>query len=175
MMFPKDIFFNGSNKKKTRSLFYELEPEQKEDCIFTLKDEDIVVEGKKLISLKRLYLNFVANDPTEYEFAQEVFGSWEIWEAITVQRSFKAIIEKWRSEVAIKIKSEAIRSIAEEMRSGGRSSFSAAKLLLDKGWIEKETFDAKTKKKLKEKEEQENKEAMSLLLSDAERLGLRLN
>lgn len=174
-MFPREIFFNGSNKIKTRSLFYELEPDQKEDCIFTLKDEDLVIDGKKLISLKRLYLNLVVNDPTEYEFAQEVFGSWEVWEAISVQRSFKAIIEKWRSEVAVKIKSEAIRSISEEMRSGGRSSFSAAKLLLDKGWIDKETFDSKTKKKLKEKEEQENKEARSLLLSDAERLGLRLN
>jgi len=175
MMFPKETYFNGSNKRKTRSLFYELASDQKEDCIFTIKEDDTVINGKRYISLKKIYLDLVANDPTEYEFSRKVFGSWEIWEAIYKQRDFKVIIEKWRSEVAIKIKSEAIRSIAEEMRSGGRSSFSAAKLLLDKGWIDKETFDSKTKKKQKEKEEEENKEARSLLLSDAERLGLRLN
>jgi hypothetical protein len=58
------------------------------------------------------------------------------------------------------------------MKSNGRSSFSAAKLLLDKGWLDKDSA-AQANKKLKAKEEEEqNKEALSILSEDAERLGL---
>ena len=70
---------------------------------------------------------------------------------------------------------EAIRAIAEEMKTGGRSSFSAAKLLLDKGWLDKDTASvAKTKLKAKEDDDM-NKEALSLLSNDAERLGIKIN
>ena len=80
---------------------------------------------------------------------------------------------KWRKEVEIKIKSQAIKIIAEEAQSGGRSSFTAAKLLLDRGWIEKEAA-SKSKAKLEAKEEEEmDREAMKLLSEDAERLGLK--
>ena len=58
------------------------------------------------------------------------------------------------------------------MKSNGRSSFSAAKLLLDKGWLDKDTASV-AKGKLKAKEvEDENKAALNLLNEDAERLGL---
>jgi cytochrome oxidase assembly protein ShyY1 len=58
------------------------------------------------------------------------------------------------------------------MRSGGRSSFGAAKLLLDRGWLDKEAA-SQAKRKLQEKEEEEmNKEALLTLNEDAERLGL---
>ena len=61
------------------------------------------------------------------------------------------------------------------MKEGGRSSFSAAKLLLDKGWLDKESATiAKTKLKAKETDDQ-NKEALALLSEDAERLGIKLN
>jgi hypothetical protein len=64
------------------------------------------------------------------------------------------------------------KAIAEEMRSGGRSSFGAAKLLLDRGWLDKEAA-SQAKRKLQEKEEEEmNKEALLTLNEDAERLGL---
>lgn len=61
------------------------------------------------------------------------------------------------------------------MHSGGRSSFSAAKLLLEKGWLDKDNA-SQAKKKLEAKEEQEqNKQALSLLSEDAERLGIKVN
>ena len=84
----------------------------------------------------------------------------------------KTHIARWRKEVEVKVKSEAIKAIAEEMKTKGRSSFSAAKLLLDKGWLDKEAATvAKTKLKAKEDEDM-NKEALSLLSDDAKRLGL---
>ncbi len=75
----------------------------------------------------------------------------------------------------VKVKSQAIQAIAEEMKSNGRSSFSAAKLLLDKGWLDNDTA-SQAKKKLQAKEqEEENKQALSLLQDDAQRLGLKVN
>ena len=60
------------------------------------------------------------------------------------------------------------------MKSNGRSSFSAAKLLLEKGWLDKDTA-SKAKQKLAAKEQQEqDKEALALLSEDAERLGIKI-
>jgi hypothetical protein len=58
------------------------------------------------------------------------------------------------------------------MNDGGRSSFSAAKLLLDRGWIEKTTA---SKKKKQSEEAALNNEALQLLGEDAKRLGLKVN
>ena len=61
------------------------------------------------------------------------------------------------------------------MKSGGRSSFSAAKLLLEKGWLDKDNASqAKKKLQAKEREEEDN-EALLLLKDDAQRLGLKVN
>jgi hypothetical protein len=61
------------------------------------------------------------------------------------------------------------------MKTKGRSSFSAAKLLLDKGWLDKENA-SQAKQKLKAKEdEDQNKQALSHLTEDAERLGIKVN
>jgi hypothetical protein len=61
------------------------------------------------------------------------------------------------------------------MKTKGRSSFSAAKLLLDKGWLDKENA-SQAKQKLKAREdEDQNKQALSHLTEDAERLGIKVN
>ena len=53
------------------------------------------------------------------------------------------------------------------------SSFTAAKLLLERGWIEKEPA-SKSKQKLQEKEEQDmDTAAMKMLDEEAKRLGLK--
>ncbi len=163
----------GSNgKPRTKSLFYELSYNDPVYSLFTLKERDIEAHGKHYVSLQQLYVAMVPNDPTEYEFALTVFGSWEVWKAISSAPQVKAHVARWRAEVEVKVKSEAIKAIAEEMKSNGRSSFSAAKLLLDKGWLDKDNAAvAKSKLKAKENEEQE-KAALSILSEDAERLGL---
>jgi len=87
----------------------------------------------------------------------------------------KPYIKEWRSEVEVKIKSEAIQAIALEMRTQGRSSFTAAKLLLDKGWLEKEPATAAKKKLMDKENEEQDRAALSMLSEDAERLGLKVN
>jgi len=165
MMFSPSQLKNASGKFITKSLFYELSYINPKHSVFTLKDQDIEFEGKSLVS----------GAPTEYEFSQIVFGSWDHWQAIAKSPFVKPYISKLRKEVEVKVRSDAIKAIAEEMKSNGRSSFSAAKLLLEKGWLDKETA-SKAKQKLKEKEEEEmNKEALSLLSEDANRLGIKVN
>jgi len=175
MMFNYDTFKGSNGKTKTKSLFYELCYSDTDDAVFTLKDRDIEAHNKLYLSLQKLYLSLAPHDPTEYEFAQTVFGSWEVWKMVSNAAGVRTHVVKWRSEVEVKVKSEAIKAIAEEMKSNGRSSFSAAKLLLDKGWLDKDNA-SQAKQKLKAREEDDqNKEALSLLSDDAERLGIKVN
>ena len=175
MMFSFSQIKNSRNKPRTKSLFYELSYDDPSDSIFTLKEENIIAHERPLVSLHKLYMSLVPNDPTEYEFAMQVFGSWDCWTAICNSPPLKPYINKWRKEAEVKVKSQAIQSIAEEMKSGGRSSFSAAKLLVEKGRLDKDSA-SKAKAKLQAKEEEEiNKEALSLLNEDAHRLGIKIN
>ena len=175
MMFKYDTFKGSNGKTKSKSLFYELCYSETDDAVFTLKDRDLEAHGKLYLSLQKLYLSLAPNDPTEYEFAQKVFGSWEVWKIVSNSVGVKSHVAKWRREVEVKVKSEAIKAIAEEMKTNGRSSFSAAKLLLDKGWLDKDNA-SQAKQKLKAREEDDqNKQALSLLSEDAERLGIKVN
>ncbi len=174
MMFSTNQLKGPNGKCRTKSLFYELSYYDTTDVIFTTKEKDIKVDDKVYVSLHQLYVSMVPNDPTEYDFAQRVFGSWDIWQTISKAPQIKPYVNKWRKEVEIKVKSQAIQSIAEEMKTGGRSSFSAAKLLLEKGWLDKDNA-SQAKKKLQAKEDEEqNKEALNLLSEDAERLGIKI-
>tara|TARA_R110000868_G_scaffold166543_1_gene400555 strand:- start:73 stop:603 length:531 start_codon:yes stop_codon:yes gene_type:complete len=176
MMFPKGSFRSDvTNKQLTKGLFYESSYENTANVIFTLKPDDIEVRGHTYVSLNKLYVSLCAADPTEYTFSQVVFSSWDIWDTLRRSPYLKNEVARWRREVEVRIKSEAIRAIADEMKTGGRSSFSAAKLLLDRGWLDSDTASA-AKSKLQKKEEDDlNKEAMSQLSDDAERLGLKIN
>lgn len=172
MMFRLDQLKTEQGKPRTKSLFYELCQGDETHVIFTTKEIDHEVRGKTYLSLRKLFLALVPQDPTEYEFSQAVFGSWSVWEAMCRSPLLKSHIAEWRKEAEVKIRSEAIQSIAEEMRSNGRSSFGAAKLLLERGWLDKEAA-SKAKQKLQEVEEEKmNNAALKLLEDDAERLGL---
>jgi len=174
-MFTFDQLKTANGITRTKSLFYELSYHDSEYAIFTTKEQDhITPDGRKMVSLQQLYVAMVPNDPTEYEFAQTVFGSWEVWEKIQKAPQIAPYVKRWRNEVEVKVKSQAIQAIAEEMKTGGRSSFSAAKLLLEKGWLDKDNA-SQAKKKLAAKEQQEqDKEALALLSEDAERLGIKI-
>lgn len=174
MLFTETQLRTSQGKLRTRSLFWELSYFEPEHVIFTLRENDLEKNGKVYTSLRKLYLSYCVSDPTEYTFAWAVFGSWDTWQQLSRSNYVKKDIESWRKEVEVKIKSEAIRSIANEMRDGGRSSFGAAKLLLERGWLDDKNA-SKAKEKLKAKEEEElNKEALSLLSEDAERLGIKV-
>jgi len=113
---------------RTKSLFYEY---RKPDYpfIFTLKDYDLVIPDVGTIkSLKRLYLEL--NDPTEYTIAAEIFGGLEHWNTLTRLGWFNPLIEQWRDELEVKVRSEALL----QLRLQSAKSTSAAQFLSKAMW-----------------------------------------
>lgn len=176
-MFQPEQLKATNGKNRIAQLFYELTYEDTTYAVFTTKDEDYQTpDGRHLYSLKKLFLAISVNDPTEYTFAQTVFGNWNHWMSISKSPITGKMVSEWRDELVVKIKSNAIRHIASEMINiESKNSFQAAKLLLDKGWLEKEVA-SQAKKKLEEKKnEEENQHALKLIGDDAARLGLKFN
>lgn len=125
-----NTFKHSKNRWLTKGLFYEASGYDIEFAQFTLDDEDKEVKGKKLLSIKRLFLS--SNDPTEYEFATKHLGGWAHWKAIQGVKDLEQPIQSWRDELEVKIRSEAIRKIAEHAESD--KGYQAAKFLADRGW-----------------------------------------
>jgi hypothetical protein len=177
---PREVLYNASGKVRARALLWEVDWKPSE-AIFTIRDTDKYItleDGSKkfLKSIKKLFVDSCSNDPTEYEFAMTVFGSWDVWSVISNQNILKKhYLPKWRQEAVIRIKSKAIKSIHDEMVTGGRSAFSAAKFLVDKGWLDKEDVPSRKTKEQKAREEREDQEAFNLLNEDAKRMGLILS
>lgn len=110
--------------------FNQLRPQWNlDDAVFTLKAKH---EG--LISLRKLFVAHVAEDPTEVSFALAVFDDVAYWTRVREYADFKPYVEKWRAEADIIRKSKAFKSILSEVKEGGRSSFSAAKYLIEEPW-----------------------------------------
>ena len=120
-------FQDSLGRPVTQSLF--LEFGYNDAAIYTLKDYDYDYEGKKLPSIKRLYLE--AEDVTEYEFANAYFLSYDHWLRICNMKIFKPYVEKMRTELELKLKARAMRKLIEQADAG---NFQAAKLLVDKGY-----------------------------------------
>jgi hypothetical protein len=112
-----------------RAIFFETTLADKTGVLYTLKNEDH--EG--FPSLYRLYME--ANDPTEFSFAEEHLDGWAHWEALCACSWFKPYVERWRKELALRIKSQALKRIALEAKSTSKNAFSANKFLVSEGWL----------------------------------------
>lgn len=135
---------------RTKSLFYELSYDNQEHVLFTLKEHDIELpNGRPLVALSKIFIDSVMTDPTEYDFAQAVFGSWDVWEKMCKARELKQHIQKWRKEATIKRKALAFKSVMQEVQEGGKSSFTAAKYLIEEPWAAKDgrTVDGRKARK----------------------------
>jgi hypothetical protein len=153
-------FKDSMGRYRTLSLFYETNTST-EEPVFTLKP----VDTKGYISMKRLYLEY--SDPTEYSFAVAVLGSWEHWQRLSNCDWFQKYLEEWRSELEIKLRSEATREMYEQAMKGNRD---AAKWIADRGWDKR-----KAGRPTKEEVESERIKAARIsdgLTEDAARIGL---
>ena len=176
-LFHPSSFINDRGVHITKSVIYEMRYIMDEHVKFTTQREDVVIKDKLLYSLPKLYLSLVPSDPTEYEFAMSVFGSWEVWDKMRTNASVKKEYTKWKNEAEVKIKSEALKVIIAEAKTSGKNAYSAAKFLQAKGWEVAPVSDtkpgSKASKQLKDK--QQDEEAMALLQDDADRLGISIN
>lgn len=126
-MNKQETMLDSMGKFRTQSLFLELG--YGAEALFTLKDQDHVHEGTTYLSMKRLYLEF--EDPTEYEFANEILLGWKHWHRMCENKLIRKHIDDWRDELEVKLRSRAITDAIKEARKG---HFQAAKWVADRGW-----------------------------------------
>jgi hypothetical protein len=112
----------------TKTLFQEMYTPSEREPVYTLKDHDT-----KYPSLRRLYLE--TSDPTEYQFALKHLGGWDHWQLLVNAEWFQPYLTKWRTELEIKLQSEAIQRIKDEAEADGRNGFAANKFLVQQGWV----------------------------------------
>lgn len=114
-------------KWRTRSLFDDAQAyTSKLPPFYTLKDHDT-----EYPSLKRLYL--AEGDLTEYSFANKYLGGWDHWQFLLQSEWFIPHAQKWRTELELKLTSEALVRIREEAEADGRNAFAANKFLVSQG------------------------------------------
>jgi hypothetical protein len=155
---------DGQGRYITRGLFLEtITPGFDFDPPFTLKNYDHL--GKA--SMKKVYMSY--NDPTEYQFAIDVLGSWEHWEKLCNTEWFRPIVEEWRTEMETKVRSLGVSQMAMLALEGKES---AAKWLAEGGWSKKRGRPSKAEI---EGEKKKAARVRDNLHEDMARLGLKLH
>ena len=160
---------------RTQSLFWELRygVDEKYPPIFTLKAEDIKRDGVEYLSLKKVYMSYDHVPGLEYEFAMDVFNSWDHWQKLCNDTipGIKDEIKAWRDELDIKNKALGIKALMNAARDNDAKAVNAAKYLTEKGYISKRGRPSA------EEVEREKKQAVGLnkeLDKDIERLGIKV-
>ena len=141
----KEKLLDSKGKPLTQSLFLEL-GYNTEFAIYTLKSRDCMYKGKNYPSLKHLYLQH--EDPLEFSFANEYLLDLEHWERICRNKQIAPYIERWRYELELKLRSDAIKSILD--MSAEDKGFQAAKYIADKGWDRKAGRPSKKEQEIKD-------------------------
>jgi len=164
-----NVLKDTMGRYRTQSLFREFYSEASTGLkpMWTLKDED--PQGE-LPSLKRIYLE--CEDPTEYSFAMEVFGTWQHWLKIKASKAIEPHIEDWPIELEVRLKSKGILGVAAELR--GKNAFSAAKFLANKGWKETASTRGRPSKADIDKEIKIAAKLQDEVSDDMARIGLSL-
>lgn len=166
---PKSKFL-GPSGFRTSSLFRDhptksYDPEYAE---FYISKEKSTSE---YIALKEVYM--AIGDVTEYEFAIKVFGSFRHWKQLTKLAWVKDHVAEWREELAIKLKSQAVRGIVElvdEEWVKETTKLQGLKWLAQSEFAEKTT---QTKQKKAEKQDRITRGVSMEIQDDFERLGIK--
>lgn len=165
---------------RTQSLFWEYafinnlrEEENVLDPIWTIKDYEIEKEGIVYPSLKQVYMSYDHIPGFEYDFAMEVFNSWDHWVKLTDASNvdLRSAFRSWREELDIKLKAQAIKSLITTSRIDDSKGFNAAKYLADKGYAPQR---GRPSKEEVEREKRVQAGVSKELEADMKRLGLSI-
>lgn len=124
-----------TGRSRSKSLFVETNTYNGFDPVMTLGSRN-----KKYPSLRDYYISLVPEDPSEYTFAEAVFGDFLAWDRVRQASWFQPWYEEYQLTAAAIMKSMAFKAIIEEAK-GGKSAFSAAKFLIDEPWKVKDATD----------------------------------
>lgn len=130
-LYDSSVLINSMGVARTQSLFREYCREG-ETPIFTVSNNP--KDG--CLQLKNVYMDFCVDDPTEYDFANHVFGSYKHWKKIADSSWFQDHLLEWREEAAIRRKSEAFKAIVKDVRAG-RNALVSGKYLIEEPWAGK--------------------------------------
>jgi len=165
------ILKDPQGRYRTQSLFYETssssEFSEAYPPLFTTKADD----HKGFLSLKKIYFSYDHIPGMEYEFALEVFNSWDQWIKLSTESILRATIAEWREELDIRLKANAIKSILATSREESPRGLQAARYMADRG------YQVKRGRPSKAETERERKVAAGVsadLQNDMERLGLTI-
>jgi hypothetical protein len=148
-------FLDRSGKRVVLGLFKEFaRPDVKFRPVYNLKE------------VKQLFME--AKDPSEYEAAMRIVGCWEHWNEIRNHPLIKQHVDKWQVELAVMLKSEAIKQMQVHAKQPGGTA--AAKWLADKGYAEGDV--KKVGRPRKEEELPEESVISKRIAGDAARLGI---
>ena len=163
-------FKNDRNAYITQGLFYETcVPYRKHLAMYTFMHHDIEVDGKKYKSIFKAYLD--CGDPTEYDFAVKYFDCWDHWQRICESSGCAEWIAKMRSELSIKLRSEAIKRIISH--SEDEKGFQAAKYIADKKWENRGR--GRKKKQQEDLDFSEERQISAEVMEDAKTAGIQIN
>jgi hypothetical protein len=152
------VMLDRQFRYRTRSLFWEtrkIDREEVNEPIFTIKPRAHTVTSidKKGLttypSLKEIYMSYDHVPGHEYEFAMDVFGSWQHWNVLCLS-TLRDMIQEWRDELAIKLKAEAIRNMIVASKEASAVGVNAAKYLADEGYLPKKVGRVTKEEKLRE-------------------------
>src|SRR6185503_1019685 len=120
-------FTNSNGRLLMKSLFVE-HAQPRSLALYTLEDTD--KDG--VPSLFRLFLE--TSDLTEYTFANTYLRDWDHWAQLCESPFFKPYVARWRKELALKIRAEALARVIEESKAKGKNSFQINRWLAEQGW-----------------------------------------
>lgn len=166
-----DKLKDAQGRFRTQSLFCE-HPHESYRAYFTLKKFDYEKDGKTYISLYLKYMEIA--DPTEYQVAIRMFGSWDHWQALTRSKWFGAHLTGWREELKTKLESDRfyeMQQVATQDR-GSAQAVQATKWLADRYGDKATAKRGRPSKAEKAQHLNKLKDETAELNEDIKRLGL---
>lgn len=117
-------FKDSQGRFRTLSLFRE-EKHDSYPAFFTLKPYDI--DGYP--SLYKKYMDIA--DPTEYQVAIQLFGSWAHWQQLASTKWFREYLDDWRKELQVKLDSQRYHEMVTNI-ADPKTTVAATKWLADR-------------------------------------------
>lgn len=171
----RDVMLDVQGRFRTAGLFWEYRKsadlEERYPPIFTIRDKDRTIEGKHYRSLKSIYFSYDHIPGYEYEFAMDVFGSWDHWVWMTTKTQVKGELEKWRIEYSIMLKNIAHKTLIAQAQDVEKGLPAAKMIVADEHEGRKRGRPSKAEKELKLKMESGIRETLE---DDMHRLGIKL-
>jgi hypothetical protein len=153
-MVDRTKFLDGSGKRVVLQLFKEFaRVDVKFKPVYTLQE------------WKEVFLE--CRDPSEYSVAMTLLGDWEHWLEVRNHPVIKPHIDKWHSELEVKLRSEAIAQMKTHAKQPGGTA--AAKWLADKGYASEGVKKPVGRPK---KEEEVPTPSLGRIAGDMARLGI---